>query len=582
MHGVRLKFLQRIIFFVFALGVLIVLNLIWIIPTLRATRSSVSTLALVIAERASTDVTFSLKTMQRELEKTAEEIAFEPNRKKNAIERLLKHNPAIRSIGLANRDGKETFLLDRFRFITPKDFRDHSMESYVARALKGTASFGDVFVSSELEPYITLAVPISRAGNIDQVIVGDINMRDLFAAIYTPKTIAGHVYVVDKTGYQIMHPNLSELLRRPDFSDRPIVSKVVRQHVIANGLAPEDEYINEQGERTFTVGIPILVADLSLFFEQPRSQALAQERRAIAIAIGTIIGGITLLLFIFRTTLRLQQLTKAQTQLLLENDQSAKMLVRRDMELSDANARLLELDKTKSEFVSVAAHQLRTPLTGLRWSYHALLDGDMGPLTEDQKKNIRDGLHATLQMITLINDLLSVARIEEGRFGFTFTLQSLEPIIAQSLTRFEKIARDKAVTLIFQPAPPTSVGVPAKLPRLLLDAEKIGMVIDNLLDNALKYTSPGGSVILRAANEKTHVSVEVEDTGIGIPKDQMRHLFTKFFRASNAMLFQTSGNGLGLYVAKNIVETHGGDMFVESVEGKGSKFTFTLPVKQAS
>lgn len=574
MQNVRFN-LRRILVFVSTLTALVVLNLVWVIPTIRAEDSSASVFALEITERARANVESSLQTAQHELANAAEEIALDPARQKIVAELVLKHNPAIKNVGMAGSDGKETFLVDRFDFISPSDLHDYHSESYVTSALAGKISFGDVFISPGSEPHIMLGVPISRAGIVSGVLVSEINIRNLTSAIHTPEIRQGHIYVVDKNGYQTIHPDVSEILRRPNFFGRAIIRKVVGQRIIADGLASEDEYVNEQGESTFTVGMPIAIADLSIFFEQPRAIALAGERQTVALAVGTLLLATIIFLVIAHSTVRLRQLTEKQTQLLLENDQSAKMLVRRDMELSSANTRLLELDKTKSEFVSVAAHQLRTPLTALRWSYHALLDGDMGPLTEDQKKIMQDGLRATLQMIALINDLLNVARIEEGRFGFTFTPQSLEPIIAALLPRFEKIAVEKAVRFIFQPAP-------AKLPLLFLDAEKMSIVIDNLLDNAFKYTPPGGSITLRVMNEKTQVRVEVEDTGIGIPKDQIHHMFTKFFRTSNAMLLQTSGNGLGLYVSRNIVETHGGDMFLESAEGKGSTFSFTLPVRENS
>lgn len=574
MHNLRIILARQGIFFVLTVLGLIAINVAWLVPTLRNTRASASMFALTIAERIRSEINGSLENALNDTTELAEQISVEPQRTDVAFRNLLRHHTIFTSVALVSRSGKEVTRVDRSGRVASEGFIDQSRNATLYLAFQGAPTFSPPFISREGEPHVTIAIPVPKAGALfDRVVIAELNVQHLLSIIRSPNIGRGHVYILDRDGIEILHPDLAKILQHRNFGERLIVNKVLTDGNIADGLAPQDRYMNEDGEDTFTVGMPIPIVKWGVFIEQPRSQALVGERQIVALAVGTSLLAIIIFLVIARSTIRLQQLTEAQKRLLLENDQSAKMLVRRDIELSSANARLLELDKTKSEFVSVAAHQLRTPLTALRWSYHALLDGDMGPLTEDQRKILRDGLRATLQMITLINDLLNVARIEEGRFGFTFTLQALEPIIAASLPRFEKIANEKAVMLAFQPAP-------AKLPMLLLDAEKMGIVIDNLLDNALKYTPPGGSITLRVRDEKRQVRIDVQDTGIGIPRDEIRHIFNKFFRTSNAMLFQTSGNGLGLYVAKNIVETHGGDMMVESTEGKGSTFSFTLPIKE--
>ena len=255
----------------------------------------------------------------------------------------------------------------------------------------------------------------------------------------------------------------------------------------------------------------------------------------------------------------------------MESDQIAKVLVRRDLELTETNERLQELDTVKSEFVSVAAHQLRTPLTGIKWTFNALLEGELGELDQDQKKVVSDGLDVTYRLIELVNDLLDTARLEEGRFGFSFDIQSLRPVVEHVFKNYQSAAKEKGINLTLQ-LPRT------KLPLLRFDAEKIGIVIDNLIDNAIKYTVPGGKVNVRVAIDKQYVIVQVRDTGIGIPKEQSHRVFTKFFRAENAQLAQTSGTGLGLYVANNIVKQHNGTLSFTSKRDGGSTFVFSLPI----
>ena len=254
-----------------------------------------------------------------------------------------------------------------------------------------------------------------------------------------------------------------------------------------------------------------------------------------------------------------------------ESNEVAKVLVRRDLELTETNERLRELDSIKSEFVSVAAHQLRTPLTGIKWTLNALLNEEVGTLDEKQKKFISDGLVSTYRLIELINDLLDTARLEEGKFGFSFKVQALTPILEQTVKNYEVIAKEKGIEFTLK--------LPeAELPFLKLDTEKIGIVFDNLIDNAIKYTIPGGKVAVQVSIDKKYVVIEVGDTGIGIPKAQFHRMFTKFFRAVNAQLAETSGTGLGLYVSYNIVKRHKGTLSFESREGEGSTFILSLPL----
>lgn len=256
----------------------------------------------------------------------------------------------------------------------------------------------------------------------------------------------------------------------------------------------------------------------------------------------------------------------------LEFDEVAKVLVRRDLELTEANIRLQELDMIKSEFVSVAAHQLRTPLSGIRWSLHALLDEEEGKLNAEQRKLAKNTLAATLRMVALINDLLTIARIEEGKFGFNFVEhRSILPIVKKSYQHIKGAAAIKGIRIALKVQK-------GKFPGLSLDEEKISIVMDNLLDNAIKYTLPGGSITIRVSRTKQNIRVDVEDTGVGIPKKQHHRVFGKFFRADNAILLQTTGTGFGLYVARNIIEGHRGTLSFSSVEKKGSTFSFTVPI----
>lgn len=589
--------------FLFILTVvgLFAINLVWLLPTIRNIRAAASVLALAVAERIGADINLSIEGAINDLNRAAEEIAFEPERKEIVLRRLLKHNASFRNVALAERNGQESFRFDQLKLITPEDLKDHANEASFYLALEGAASVSSVEISPELEPRVTLVAPVSRVGKVQKVILAELSLADLVLKVRAHGFGQGHIYLVDQDGFQIIHPEITEIIRRPNYSQREIVKKVIYDGRIADGLDPEDIYVNDAEVRTFTVGVPLTNVGWGLFVEQPRRQAFTGERQALTFASLTIILGVMITMIITWSNVQLGRLNARLNELLAENYASAKMLVqrdrelvaandnlirlnaelnevakvliRRDKELTEANTRLEELDRVKSEFVSVAAHQLRTPLTGIRWAYNALLEKETGELNPEQKEIALKGLQASLAMIELINNLLNVARMEEGRFGFNFTRQAIAPIVERACHSLKSAAEEKGVKL--------SIAIPkARLPFLELDEERITMVVSNLVDNAVKYTAPGGEITVRLfSSPRTRtVTLEVKDTGIGIPANQIHRIFTKFFRADNAMFFKAMGSGLGLYVAKNIVERHGGTISVESVENKGSTFVVVLPV----
>ena len=177
--------------------------------------------------------------------------------------------------------------------------------------------------------------------------------------------------------------------------------------------------------------------------------------------------------------------------------------------------------KSKSEFISVAAHQLRTPLSAIKWVMKILLDQDAGPITPEQKDLLTKGYESNERMIELVTDMLDVARIEEGKFGFVFHHTNLDALIQKAMDAFIVKAKEKDITLVFE-KPETTYS-------LKLDAARIELVLQNFIDNALKYTPPGGTITIRVAATGRYVKISIKDTGIGVPKDQAVRLFTKFF-----------------------------------------------------
>jgi signal transduction histidine kinase len=230
------------------------------------------------------------------------------------------------------------------------------------------------------------------------------------------------------------------------------------------------------------------------------------------------------------------------------------------------------LDKMKSEFISIAAHQLRTPLSAIKWVIKMVLDGDSGPLNEEQKKLLFRGYVSNERIIELVNDMLNVSRIEEGRFGYTFGESNFQEVLDIVLDSLANTIKEKKIKFVLDR--------PKILPQIYMDKSKMILVFQNILENAAKYTPEYGTIRVGVEAGKELLRVKVADNGVGIPEADQQKIFSKFFRAGNVMRMQTDGSGLGLFIVKNIVNRHGGDITFSSHEGRGTEFVFTLPLNK--
>jgi signal transduction histidine kinase len=232
------------------------------------------------------------------------------------------------------------------------------------------------------------------------------------------------------------------------------------------------------------------------------------------------------------------------------------------------------IERLKSEFVSIAAHQLRTPLTSIKWILTSLIGGDFGSLNDEQKEYLQKTNQSNERMINLVDDLLNLSRIEEGRYIQDKSIFNLEEVVQKSIEAIAIKLRKKKIEISFE----NSIG-PI---QVLADKEKISLVVQNLIENAANYSLENGriNIFLFEDKEKNEVLFKVQDNGIGIPEDQKDRIFTKFFRAQNAVHAETVGSGLGLFINKNIIESHGGRIWFESEKDKGAIFYFSLPLSK--
>jgi NtrC-family two-component system sensor histidine kinase KinB len=231
---------------------------------------------------------------------------------------------------------------------------------------------------------------------------------------------------------------------------------------------------------------------------------------------------------------------------------------------------LREIDRLKSEFIATASHELRTPLTSVQMGVHLLLEGALGELTEQQNEVLQACRQDCERLDKLMRDLLDLSKIEAGENQPQLAAISARDLLATAVEELRPQVEAKDLTL--------SVDVPVDLPWVLIDRLQIGRVISNLVINALRHTK-NGEIKISAEQRDNHVAISIADTGSGIPTEYLPHIFDKFVQVPDA---PTGGAGLGLAISKSIVEAHGGQISVQSQVGRGSTFTFTLPLAAES
>lgn len=243
-------------------------------------------------------------------------------------------------------------------------------------------------------------------------------------------------------------------------------------------------------------------------------------------------------------------------------------------ELRMSNQQLQRLDEAKNEFISMASHQLRTPLTSIKGYLDMLLQGDLGPVRPTQKAVLREAFSSSERMVQLINDFLSISRLQTGTFTMNRQPANLGDIVQSEMALLKIVAKQHNITL--------SVHIDDDVPTLPIDAEKLRQVIMNMIDNAIFYSKERTTVKVSLCCDTREVVFTVEDQGIGVPKAEQSGVFGKFFRASNARKRRPDGTGVGLFLARKVVLEHGGAMIFTSKENKGSTFGFRLPLDRSA
>jgi signal transduction histidine kinase len=267
------------------------------------------------------------------------------------------------------------------------------------------------------------------------------------------------------------------------------------------------------------------------------------------------------LIIAIQNSLRFEEIENFNATLQAKVDEATRRVRR-------TNDKLKQLDETKDDFISMASHQLRTPLTSIKGYISMVLEEDAGKVTPMQQEMLGQAFFSSQRMVYLIADLLNVSRLKNGKFIIDPAPVNLADVVQQELQQLEETAGSRQLTL--------SYDRPETFPDLMLDETKTRQVIMNFVDNAIYYTPAGGHISVQLIDKPSTVELRVVDNGIGVPKSEQPHLFTKFYRAGNARKARPDGTGLGLFMAKKVIIGQHGSTLFESQEGKGSTFGFVF------
>jgi signal transduction histidine kinase len=526
-----------------------------------------------------------------------------PEQRRIEYLKLLRLVPAITDVALLDATGREQLRVSRLGMDVTAGEADFSKDPKFLQAQGGKTYFSPVYFRKETEPYMT----ISGAGIGDKagVTVAEVNLKFIWDVISRIKIgTKGIAYVVDSRGRLIAHPDISYVLQKQDLSALP----QVKAALAGNADGDSDTVTiarSAQGKEVLTAyaGIPSL--GWYVLVEQPLAEAFAPlyaslQRTGLLLLAGLVLAVLASLYVARRMVKPIETIQGGAAQLAtgnlderidvstgdeLEalagqfNEMAAQLkasyaglerkVEERTRELSDSRQQLEVANRHKSEFLASMSHELRTPLNAIIGFSEVLAEQMFGEVNEKQAEYLRDIHSSGTHLLSLINDILDLSKIEAGRMELELTRFDVGAALENALTLMRERAVRNGVALTLERQ--ETVGA------WIADERKFKQVMLNLLSNAVKFTPQGGKVTVRAKRVDSGVEIAVSDSGIGIKPEDQQVVFEAFRQASGDHLKKSEGTGLGLALTRKFVELHGGSLSLQSEVGRGSTFTFTLP-----
>ncbi|MCZ7356731.1 MAG: sensor histidine kinase [Candidatus Methanoperedens sp.] len=489
-------------------------------------------------------------------------------------------------------------------FSTLNNTGNASMKTYFTEAARGKMFISDVSFSAITgSPEIMITNPIRKNDTMTGIMGARVSMENLYRIIDGIDIgKLGEIFMVNKDGELIFHKNRSMILLEK-INNNLAVREVTYEK---NGAG---EYVNYKGEKVLGSYYWLPLYRWGLIVEKNKDEAYAEilvlGRLTVAISFLAVLCVVLLAVVISRRlTEPVKSLEEGALGLVKGNfkpvpvsskneigrlteifNQTAKELLdirkrleakieiadkdlaEKNKELIVANEELKKLDTLKSDFISLVSHELKTPLSAIRTSAEFLESEDVTDMAV-QKEMLSIIIRNIDRQTLMINEILDLSKIEAGKMEFKMEEVDFQEIANVTLENIGQLALKKNITI--------SMNIPGKLSPLFADREKLIIVLNNLLGNALKFTPDGGRIILSAKELKDSIEINIEDNGIGVEKDKLERIFDKFYQVDSTSRRKIGGSGLGLSISSGIIRAHNSEILVDSELGKGSRFYFRL------
>ena len=402
----------------------------------------------------------------------------------------------------------------------------------------------------------------------NQALVSTISLDEMLLS--TTQTIATYlkaqyclVGIENVHGEQrIIGTKQTELLKTEIAQVRQITPRIHQTVIVADDISPEHNHLRELLSKNDISVLARITDDVNKTHEGLGYIVLGAKKSGNPYTdqdIRVLEAAANELVIAIQNALRFEEIQNFNLTLQGKVDDATR-------KLRHANEKLKALDETKDDFISMASHQLRTPLTSVKGYISMVLEGDAGELTKQEREMLGQAFFSSQRMVYLIADLLNVSRLKTGKFIIDRVQVNLATLVQQELEQLKETAASRQLTLNYEQ--------PKDFPDVMLDETKTRQVIMNFVDNAIYYTPAGGHIDVVLIDNPTTIELRVVDDGIGVPKQEQPHLFTKFYRAPNARKARPDGTGLGLFMAKKVIIAEEGSIIFESQLGKGSTFGF--------
>jgi signal transduction histidine kinase len=495
---------------------------------------------------------------------------------------MLQEEPALEEVGFIGLGGRETARYTRAyaRVVREDELRNLvRLEKFVV-AKGGEAYRGPVYMTLE-GPMMTLAAPVkNKNGVVISVLSGELNLtraKDIVERSRVGNT--GYVYLTDAKGFLIAKSGLPAPPTVVNLSGVQAVREVLFEKQPEKVY--QERYTSPFGEKVVAAASRVPGLGLVLVSEWPLADADAVLNllRNQILGFSLAVLFVTLLLSIFLAHRIVDPIKTLEegTRDVAQGRFDREVSIRTSDEIEELGAAfnkmtagLKELQQLKDEFVFIAAHELKTPVAAIKGYLSLVLEGMAGPVGDKVKEFIDKVMNANARLIRLVEDLLEVARSEAGRLTIEVAPVAIAEPVRQVIDELKSLADEKSIKVTYEPPP--------SLPQVRADAGRVKEVMVNLLGNAIKYTVGSGTVTVSHELRGNGLVTHITDTGVGISKEAQAKLFQKFYRVPNVKTKDVTGTGLGLFIVKQIIEKMEGSISVQSEEGKGSTFSFFLPL----